>query len=148
VAADQFFRQAMAIHEHVDIPLERIQTLLEHGRFLRRSGQLQRARAPLAQAVALGESTGAQWLAGLAKQELRVAGGRRRRDPADARLLTAQEERVAALAAGGATNAEIASRLYLSVSTIETHLEHIYAKLAIRSRRQLATALAERAGSR
>jgi DNA-binding NarL/FixJ family response regulator len=55
---------------------------------------------------------------GRAWQELRVAGGRRR-DPADPGRLTAQEERVAALAAAGATNAEIASRLYLSVNTIE-----------------------------
>jgi len=51
---------------------------------------------------------------------------------------------VAALAADGATNAEIARTLFVSVSTVETHMEHIFAKLAIRSRRELRSAMAHR----
>ena len=62
------------------------------------------------------------------------AGGPRRARPG---TLTAQEQRVAALAAAGAANAEIARQLYLSVSTVETHLERIYAKLGIHSRYEL-----------
>lgn len=38
--------------------------------------------------------------------------------------LTASEQRVAQLAAGGATNPEIAQELYASLKTIETHLSH------------------------
>ena len=64
-----------------------------------------------------------------------VGGRRRRRDEPE--KLTAQELHVAKLAAEGKTNREIAARLHLSVSTIETHLEHIYPKLGISSRRQL-----------
>ena len=58
-----------------------------------------------------------------------------------------QEERVAALAATGATNKQIADQLYLSTSTIETHLEHIYAKLGIHSRRELMAMRAVSAGN-
>ena len=145
--ADDLFQQAMTLHGEVDLPLERLQMLLEYGRFLRRSGHLQRARPLLAQAAEVSEATGADWLAGQAREELRVAGGRRRRQHADPRQLTAQEARVAALAAEGATNAEIARTLFISVSTVETHMEHIFAKLAIRSRRELRTALSDHAGA-
>jgi len=83
------------------------------------------------------------WLAGLAHQELKVAGGRLRRRAAPG-ALSAQEERVAALVATGATNADIARQLYLSVSTIETHLERIYSKLGIHTRYQLIAMAAKR----
>jgi ATP/maltotriose-dependent transcriptional regulator MalT len=142
-AADGLFQQAMAMHDEVDLPLEWLQTQLEYGRFLRRSGQLLRARPLLAKAAELAESTGALWLAGQANDELRVAGGRRREKP-DPDLLTPAEQRVAALAASGASNAEVAAALYLSVNTVETHLQHAFAKLGIRSRRQLPAALAGR----
>ena len=138
--AEAYFERAIAIHGEVDLPLEWLQTLLEYGRFLRRSGQPQRARRLLGQAVELAESTGALWLAGQAGEELRVAGGRRRK-AADPERLTPQEERVVELAASGASNAEIAGTLYLSVNTVETHLRHVYAKLGIRSRSQLAARL-------
>ena len=117
---------------------------MEFGRFLRRCGHLQRARPLLAEASGMAEAAGADWLAGQARDELRIAGGRRRR-PHDPLKLTAQQERVAALAAEGATNAEIARALVITVRTVETHLENIFAALAIGSRRQLRTALAARA---
>ena len=44
---------------------------------------------------------------------------------------------MAALVATGSTNADVARQLSLSVSTIETHLERIYARLGIHSRYQL-----------
>jgi DNA-binding NarL/FixJ family response regulator len=53
------------------------------------------------------------------------------------RELTAQEGRVAHLAATGASNPQIARQLPVTVSTVETHLERIYAKLGIRSRHEL-----------
>jgi DNA-binding CsgD family transcriptional regulator len=134
--ADAFFRDALDLHGQTDLPMERLQTLLEYGRFLRRSGQPARARPLLAKAYQLAADAGALWLAGLASQELKVAGGRRRRH-AEPGQLTPQEQRVAELAAARLTNKEIASRLYVSVKTVETHLERIYAKLGIRSRREL-----------
>jgi DNA-binding NarL/FixJ family response regulator len=90
----------------------------------------------LAQAAQIAEQAGACWLAGLAHDELKAAGGRLRRN-AEPRTLSAQEERVAALVATGATNAGVARELNLSVSTIETHVERIYAKLGIHNRYQL-----------
>jgi DNA-binding CsgD family transcriptional regulator len=51
--------------------------------------------------------------------------------------LTDAEQRVADLAAAGLSNPEIAAQLYLSRSTVETHLKRVYAKLAIDGRRQL-----------
>jgi len=49
-------------------------------------------------------------------------------------VLTARESQVLALAAVGLTNAEIATELFLSRSTVRTHLEHVYEKLGVRSR--------------
>jgi DNA-binding CsgD family transcriptional regulator len=48
---------------------------------------------------------------------------------------------VAALAAEGLTNREIAERLYVTIKTVETHLMAVYRKLGIRTRDQLAGAL-------
>jgi DNA-binding CsgD family transcriptional regulator len=55
--------------------------------------------------------------------------------------LTPAEQRVAALVAEGKTNREVASTLFLGESTVEKHLTHIYAKLGVRSRTELARAL-------
>jgi DNA-binding CsgD family transcriptional regulator len=95
------------------------------------------ARAALGEARQLAEMLEAAWLADTARHELQLAGGRRRRRSADRDQLTDAEQHVAELAAEGLTNAEIARRLYLSPSTIETHLRHVYQKLAISSRREL-----------
>ena len=133
--AEASFRVALALHDEVDLPLEEVETLLGYGAFLRRSGQPAKARPLLARAIEVAEAAGAGWLAAMAREELKVAGGRRRRR--DERALTAQEQRVADLAAAGLSNAQIASQLYVSASTVETHLEHVYAKLGIHSRHQL-----------
>jgi len=136
------FREALALHQQVDLPVEHAETLLDYGAFLRRYGQPAQARRVLAQAIEVAQAAQAGWLAGLAHAELRTAGGRRRRPAAPG--LTAQEGRVAALAATGASNAQIAGQLSVSVSTVETHLERIYAKLGIHSRRQLIAITASR----
>ena len=48
--------------------------------------------------------------------------------------LTAQQVQIATLVAEGATNREIAARLFISVKTVEATLTRVYRKLGIRSR--------------
>ena len=52
--------------------------------------------------------------------------------------LTRREREIAALVATGLTNREIAGQLYLSVRTVEVHVDHILSKLGFRTRTQLA----------
>ena len=49
---------------------------------------------------------------------------------------------MAGLVAAGNTNREIASALYLSEKTVESHLSHIFTKLGVSSRARLTTLLA------
>jgi DNA-binding NarL/FixJ family response regulator len=53
-----------------------------------------------------------------------------------------QELKVALKVGDGATNREAAAALFLSVKTVEVHLSHIYRKLGVRSRTELAGHLA------
>jgi DNA-binding NarL/FixJ family response regulator len=52
--------------------------------------------------------------------------------------LTRREREIAALVARGLGNRDIAEQLYLSKRTVDSHLEHIFAKLGFTSRTQLA----------
>ena len=58
--------------------------------------------------------------------------------PGPRRSLTHREAEVAALAARGLTNREIAAQLFLSVRTVEVHVDHVLTKLGFRTRTQLA----------
>ena len=76
-------------------------------------------------------------------KELLATGERARRRTAETRDdLTAQERQIAELARGGLSNPEIGARLFLSPRTVEWHLCKVFAKLGIRSRHELAGALA------
>jgi DNA-binding CsgD family transcriptional regulator len=55
-----------------------------------------------------------------------------------AELLTPREAEVLALLQDGARNAEIAHELSIGIETVRTHARHIYRKLGIGSRRELA----------
>ncbi|MEU0580152.1 LuxR family transcriptional regulator [Streptomyces griseoincarnatus] len=71
-----------------------------------------------------------------AAQALHDLGEKPEGDPAA--VLTRAERRVAVLAAGGCTNRAIAARLYVTPSTVEQHLTHVYRKLRVTSRAALA----------
>lgn len=84
------------------------------------------------------------WQAGLsmpideaAAEALRTVG-RRPRAAAGWDSLTRAEREVVSLVTEGLTNQQAADRLYVSRRTVETHLEHIFAKLGVRSRAKLA----------
>ncbi len=77
-----------------------------------------------------------------ARAELAATGETvRRRDPSTLDELTPQELQIALLLAGGKTTREAAAALFLSPKTIEYHLRHVYMKLGIHSREELARSL-------
>src|SRR5262249_51258600 len=89
-------------------------------------------------AAAAFDELGSPGWAEQARSELTRVGGRRKQTSGE---LTPTERRVAELAADGLANKEIASRLHITVRTVEEHLKNTYAKLGIRSRAQLARRL-------
>ena len=68
--------------------------------------------------------------------------GERKRPSSGWASLTPTERDVARLVADGLANNEIAARLFISRRTVQTHLTHVYAKLGITSRVQLAQEVA------
>lgn len=135
-AAERHLRSALALHDEVDLRLERVETLLHWGAHLRRTGRVVDGREALREALLGAEQAGSRWLADQVQKELAVAGGRRRpRESPDS--LTPQEQRVAELAGAGRSYRQIAGELSLSKRTVETHLRRIYAKLGIHSQREL-----------
>jgi DNA-binding CsgD family transcriptional regulator len=127
---------AAAQHGDVGDTLGRGRALLALGIARRRVLQRRGAREAIEQALAIFEECDADGWATTARAELGRIGGRRREEG-----LTAAERRVAALVADGRTNREVAAALYLGERTVETHLTHIYAKLGVRSRTELARRL-------
>jgi DNA-binding CsgD family transcriptional regulator len=86
------------------------------------------------EALGLFEAVGAQLWAERARAELARVGGRQR----SGSDLTPTEEQIARLVAAGASNAEVAGELFVSVRTVESNLTRIYSKLGIKSRTELA----------
>ncbi len=71
--------------------------------------------------------------------------GERRRPVSGWDSLTPTELRVVELVATGLPNREIAAKLFVSLATVKTHLVHVYGKLDVRTRAELATAATTRA---
>lgn len=124
--------------------LELAHTTVELGALQRRHGTLQEARTMLWDGLELAQTCGAGPLAQRAHEALVHTGARPRRlTRTGPSALTPTERRVAALAATGRTNRDLAEELFVTPKTIEMHLGNVYSKLQIQSRTQLAAALAE-----
>jgi DNA-binding CsgD family transcriptional regulator len=137
-------REAAALLERSPARLEEARALVDLGAVLRRRGRRTEARDALRDGLDLARRCGADRLADRARDELGASGARLRREAASGvESLTPGERRVALLAAQSLSNAEIAQALFVTVNTVQTHLSHVYAKLEITSRAQLAAALAE-----
>ena len=123
--------------------LEHARALAELGVALRHRRRISEAREPLRHALDLAIRCGATPLAERARTELLIAGSRPRRPRlSGVDALTTNEHRVAAMAADGLSNREIARALYVSHKTVEKHLTSAYRKLGIAAREDLAAALA------
>jgi DNA-binding CsgD family transcriptional regulator len=140
-------RASVAALERAEGRLEHARSVLELGAALRRAGERAEAREVLREALDATARAGASGLADRAHEELVAAGARPRRDRrllSGPESLTASEDRVAALAAEGLTNREIAQRQFVTVKAVQWHLRNVYRKLDIGSRQELPDALAPR----
>jgi DNA-binding CsgD family transcriptional regulator len=132
-------RAAAGDFERLGLRFDAARTLLALGRVQRRAKQWRVARDALADAATSFDRMGSPGWAEVARLEHERVPGRR---PVTSGELTATERRVVELAAGGLTNKQIATTLFVTVHTVEVHLAHAYAKLGVRSRGQLAARLA------
>ncbi|MCK2213395.1 LuxR family transcriptional regulator [Actinomadura sp. ATCC 31491] len=120
------------------MPFELARTLLALAQAQGRLRQRAAARRSAERAAELFAELGAPGWAATAAQPAR---------PAEPYGLTPSEARVAALAARGRSNREIAEELVIEVKTVETHLSSAYRKLGVRGRTQLAVRFGEDAGA-
>lgn len=74
----------------------------------------------------------------------RRARGERGRPKAGWLSLTPTEEQVVNLVAEGLSNPQIGQRMFISASTVKTHLSHVFAKLGVTTRSELAAGSARR----
>jgi DNA-binding CsgD family transcriptional regulator len=145
-AAPALFEQALVAHAQTPDVFEQARTHLAYGERLRRSRGRVLARAQLRAALETFEKLGAAPWAERARTELAATGETlRRRDPSTLDELTPQELQIALLLSTGKTTRQAAAALFLSPKTIEYHLRHVYLKLGIHSREELAGALSKQA---
>jgi DNA-binding CsgD family transcriptional regulator len=141
-AAEAGYREAIERLGRTRLRPELARTRLLYGEWLRRENRRVDARAQLRAAHDQLSAIGMEAFAERARGELLATGEKLRRRTVETRdELTAQEWHIAGLARDGLSNPEIGARLFLSPRTVEWHLRKVFAKLGIRSRRQLADAL-------
>jgi DNA-binding CsgD family transcriptional regulator/tetratricopeptide (TPR) repeat protein len=128
--------QALKEHERLPMPFELGRTLLLKGMIERRGGHQPTARATLGRALAIFEQLGAPLWAEKAGRELSKITG-----PTPVDGLTKTEHRIAVLVTQGRTNREIATASFVTENTVQTHIRHIFQKVGVRSRTELAARL-------
>lgn len=134
------FEEALELHRRTPDVFETARTRLAYGARLRRARKRVRAREELRAAVEIFEHLGARPWADQADAELAATGATaRRRDVSTLDELTPQELQIARLLAGGKTTRETAAAIFVSPKTVEYHLRHVYGKLGIHSREELAS---------
>jgi DNA-binding CsgD family transcriptional regulator len=130
-------REATGVLAGSPARLELARVLADLGAGLRRTGAKD-APPVLSEGLELAEDCGALVLAARLRDELKAIGVRAplraRKNPMS---LTPGEEHVAQLAASGLSNRDIAQTLFVSVRAVEFHLNNVFSKLGISSRRQL-----------
>ncbi len=146
--AEPHYREALARLRTTGVDVELSRTHLLYGEWLVRAGRAADARQHLRLAHDLLTRMGATGYVERARRGLREAGApvavaAPRAAPRATETLSPQEAQIARLAADGLTNPQIGAQLYLSAHTVEWHLRKVFAKLGVRSRKDIAAALAE-----
>jgi DNA-binding CsgD family transcriptional regulator len=140
--AETRFRESLDNLAGVPMPFDRALTELAYGQDLRRHGKRRAAAAQLQAAADRLVTLQARPYLERCERELVACGlvpaDRRTLDPT---RLTAQELAVARLVADGLSNRQVAAELFVSIKTIQFHLTHIYSKLGVGSRAELAARL-------
>ena len=136
--AYEHYARSVASAVHVANPFAEGRTQLVWGEQLRRARHRAEARTHLARATELFRAVGATVFADRAATEFRASGGSISADAASHRLLTPHELQVARLVVGGASNRDLAAKLFISPRTVESHLTSIFRKLGVRNRQELA----------
>lgn len=134
-AAIVHFEEALAQHELAADTFEKALTQIEYGVALRGARRRKDARVVLEAAAAQLADIGLAHGERRAREELARLGDA---PSATANSLTPTEQRIAEMAAAGATNSEIGAVLYVNARTVESNLTRIYRKLGVRSRTELA----------
>ncbi|HWA53876.1 MAG TPA: AAA family ATPase [Solirubrobacterales bacterium] len=143
----ELLREAVDLLAGTRARLEHARALVELGAALRRANRRKDARAPLRKGLETAHRCGAIPLEEQARTELAATGARPRRAVyTGVDSLTPSELRVARLAAAGSTNREIAQSLTVTEKTIETHMRHVFQKLDVGRRGELAGVLASPSG--
>ncbi|BEL02586.1 LuxR family transcriptional regulator [Actinoplanes sichuanensis] len=132
-----------ALRHEGEAGFPRAHTELLYGRSLRRRRRNVEARTHLRRAAETFQLLDAAPWAEQSVRELRAAGERVETPPPAGPALTAQQERIAALVAGGATNREVAQELHLSPRTVDHHLRNVFTRLGVRSRTEMARLLSQ-----
>jgi DNA-binding CsgD family transcriptional regulator len=146
--AEERYQESIDLLGTVPVAAELAWSRLLYGEWLRRRRRRSDARVQLRAAYEAFDSWGAGPFAQRAGAELLATGVTARRRTVETRFdLTPQERHVAVLAAAGLTNIEIATKVFVTTSTIEYHLSKVFRKLGISSRRQLAEALGQDASA-
>src|SRR5437667_1386952 len=135
-------RQAVALFEGTPRRLELAAALEDLGAELTAT-DCDAAIDVLGRTLALYTELGATWDARRVRSRLRGLGVRRRLVTAEPETsgwaaLTRSELTIARLVAEGLTNREVAERLFVSPHTVNSHLRHVFSKLGINSRVELA----------
>jgi DNA-binding CsgD family transcriptional regulator len=140
--AEELHREGVDRLGRCRIRLELARAHLLYGEWLRREQRRIDAREQLRTAHEMFASMGAEAFAERAGRELLATGETvRARTPDTEDQLTPQEAQIAQLARDGLSNPEIGARLFISPRTVQYHLRKVFAKLNIRSRGQLHSAL-------
>jgi DNA-binding CsgD family transcriptional regulator len=138
--ADALYLEAIERLGRTRIVVHLARAHLLYGEWLRRENRRSDARDQLRLAYQMLHGMGAEAFAERARRELLATGATARARTVTSQAdLTPQEAQIARMAAAGRTNPEIGSELFISPRTVEYHLNKVFTKLGLTTRRELRT---------